>query len=466
MSERRWAADHRGVRGRHASATPRSGARVASVWAVALVVVGLVLAGTTLLPWGGGVGAGADAEDLIAAGSAGDPVEGSTGDTAGRGRGAEVLWPADRWLERFDADWSRERPAAVALSASPDSWDHYPLAYSVDALTAAYRASGDTAYLSDGLTLLEGVVATARPSPELTDSRYGDGYRGWVSAREDVAGQEVPLFESYLWRYGTHLLAVASASGGATADPATAARVDALVGFVERDVFDKWFSRGPEGTVYRERTHMSAHWAFIAMDLYRLTGDGERRTRCAEVVRAITEGGSGERHSLAAQLVPSEEAAGALFWSDEWGSYREPGQDVAHGNNVVAYLVEAHDRDAGWPASTVGGLGATFTEVVWPAAPREDADGAPGTGRGAEFVDGSGEGSGWFSDGWVKLGRYDPALQRRLQGHDVANGQFVANGALNAAILACDGAPPAGQEPAPPACTPLPPWRQALPARR
>ncbi len=471
MSVHRWRVGARSSRGRHAAARRRAASHVAVRALTLALVVGLVVAGAVLLPRGGGAPSGADGGERTAPAAADDPTARDQGTPSAGGRTPEALWPAQRWLERFDEDWTRSRPQVVELSRSPDSWDHYPLSYSVDALTAAYRASGDTAYLEDGLTLLEDVAASARPSAELAGSRYRDGYRGWASAREDVAGQEVPLFESYLWRYGTHLLVVASASPQARADPAIAPRVDALVRFVERDVFDKWFERGPEGTLYRERTHMSAHWALLATDLYGLTGDPERRARCEEVARAIVDGGSGERHSLAAQLVPADEASGALFWSDEWGVYRAPGQDVAHGNNVIAYLVEAHDRGAGWPARTVEGLRVTFDEVVWPAQGRGAADGDQGAGRGAEFVDGSGRGSGWFSDGWVKLGRYDAALQRRLQSHDVANAQFFANGALNAAVLACggdvegDGA--AAREPAPPpACTPLPPWRQPLDGSR
>jgi len=36
----------------------------------------------------------------------------------------------------------------------------------------------------------------------------------------------------------------------------------------------------------------------------------------------------------------------------------------------------------------------------------------------------------------VKLGRFDPAVQRRLEDHEVVNDQFAANMALNARVLA------------------------------
>jgi hypothetical protein len=51
-------------------------------------------------------------------------------------------------------------------------------------------------------------------------------------------------------------------------------------------------------------------------------------------------------------------------------------------------------------------------------------------------VDGSGRGNGFFNDGFVKLGRYGTALQRRLESHEVAlNTQLYGNGALNARLL-------------------------------
>ena len=417
----------------------RAGRAGGVVRAVRLLLAGaavLALAVTTLVA-STGTGTRAGAADVApGAGAAPAPVRAADGDG---------LWSARRWLDAFAADWEATRPGATALATSGDSWDHYSLAYSVDALTAAYRAGGEQRYLDDALTLVEEVVASARPSSSLERSRYRDDHAGWASQREEVSGDEVPLYESYFWRYATHLLVVARTSGPAAADPAVQRRVDPLVSFAAREVFDKWFERGPDGTVFRERTHMSAHWAYVAMDLRDLTDDPVRRERCEDVVRAITGGGGGGRRSLAAQMVPADGASGALFWSEQWGSYRRPGQDVAHGNNVVAFVVEAHDRGAGWPTSTVRGLGATLDRVVWPRA-----------GTGAAFVDGSGTGTGWFSDGWVKLGRYDPALQRRLQDHAVVNGQFMANAALNAAVLACR--PGTG---GPPACTPLPPWRQA-----
>jgi hypothetical protein len=108
-----------------------------------------------------------------------------------------------------------------------------------------------------------------------------------------------------------------------------------------------------------------------------------------------------------------------------WGSTARPGQDVAHSNGMMAFIVEARDAGMEWTADDINKFKATFNSVIWPSATKY-----------ADYVDGSGAGNGWFNDGLMKLGRYDIDLQRRLEQHRVGeNSQFFANGALNVRIL-------------------------------
>jgi hypothetical protein len=218
---------------------------------------------------------------------------------------------------------------------------------------------------------------------------------------------------------------------------------------------EKWYARGPDETIYRSRTHMAAHWALIALNLSRITTDPQRRAVEEKVLKEITGDLPNYPSSLRGQLEPNPSKPDAYFWSDKWGSTSPPGQDVAHGNGVIAFVVAAHDAGEIWSDEDVRRFVTLFEDVIWPRP-----------GPGAEYVDGSGRGTGWFSDGFVKLGRYDPTVQRRLESHEPANGQFYANGALNAALLACgssDGtatAPPSSPQlvipqptgPEPPAC--------------
>ncbi|WP_242588511.1 hypothetical protein [Corallococcus macrosporus] len=310
-------------------------------------------------------------------------------------------------------------------SNSRDSWDFYNLAYGLDANTAMYRATGRRAYLDRALLYVNNLVASARVSSALPGSQFKDGYLGWTSALSVPAGQEVPLYESYCWRYVTRLLRVIRETPDLYASATYRAQYDRLLAFTEKNIFDKWFTRGANDFIYRNRTHMAAHWAFISMDLSRMTPDPERKARYLEVFDNINRGMPNFPSSLRSKLEPNPDHPAAWFWNDRWDSDAQPGQDVAHANNVLAFIVEAHDAGMEWKDADIRGFVATLNTVIWPA-PRVYA----------EFVDGTGTGDGWFNDGLMKLGRYDIDLQRRLEQHRVGqNSQFFANGALNVRLL-------------------------------
>lgn len=325
--------------------------------------------------------------------------------------------PVSHWAGVFARSWDFQYRHGLPLSRSADSRDHYDLAYDVDSCVAMFRATDQRRYLDRALTFTENVVASARPSSSLPDSGFRDRYRGWASRKSGEDGDEVPLYESYFWRYATSLLTAMHDNPRVARDRGYRARYDRLLAFAEVDVFEKWFSRGADDTIYRERTHMAAHWALIALNLSRLTGDAGRRARYTTVADRIDA-------RLRGQLRRNPADATAYFWSDVWGSTRRPGQDAGHGNGVVAYVVEGRDRGRAWTGADMAAFGATLTRVVWPSGATYHA-----------FVDGTGSDNGWFADGWVKLGRYDPAVQLRLEGHQVVNDQFAANMALNARLL-------------------------------
>jgi hypothetical protein len=320
-----------------------------------------------------------------------------------------LLRPVSYWAGVFQQSWDYQYRNSLPLSRSADSWDHYDLSYSVDSCVAMFRATGERRYLDRALEFVENVAGSAVVSP--------DGYRGWRSSKSGQGGAEVPLYESYFWRYGTALLVALRDAPAVYADPRYRARYDRLLAFAETDVFAKWFSRGPADTIYRERTHLVAHWSLIALNLSRLTADATRRARYLDVVATVD-------RKLRGQLRRNPAEPTAYFWSDVWGSAERPGQDVSHGNGVMAYVVEARDRATAWTAADLAAFSAVLTEVIWPGGRTYRA-----------YVDGTGSDNGWFSDGFVKLGRRDPAVQHRLDGHQVINDQFAANMALNARIL-------------------------------
>ena len=337
-------------------------------------------------------------------------------------RRAIRLRPLAYWAGVYEQSWDYQTENILPQSRSADSWDHYSLSYSLDANVAMFRATDRRRYLDRALDWTDNVMAAAAPSSDLTSSQYRDRYRGWVSQQE--GGTEVPLYESYFWRYGTAVLPVMRESPAVYADPGYRARYDRLLRFAEVDVFEKWYSRGADENIYRSRTHMAAHWAQIALNLSLVTTDPARRARYRQVVDNIDLHLPHVDAGLRRQLRRNPAEPTAYFWNDVWGSFRRPGQDVGHGNGVVAYVVEARDRGARWTDADMAAFSALLVKVIWPG------------GRSYRgYVDGTGTDNGWYSDGFVKLGRYDPAVQQRLDEHAVVNDQFAANMALNARLL-------------------------------
>ncbi|WNG30160.1 hypothetical protein F0U62_43725 [Cystobacter fuscus] len=331
------------------------------------------------------------------------------------------------WETLFRKNWNSEHTSSfLSKSTSLDSWQFYDLAYGIDGNTAMFRATGKTEYLDRALLYVNNMVNNAKSSASLPKSQFKDGYLGWASARSDTLGQEVPLFESYCWRYVTRLLRAMHETPEVYGNANYRAQYDKLLAFSEKNIFEKWFKRGANSYIYRNRTHMAAHWAYIAMDLSLMTTDSARKANYVAVFNNINRDNlPNAASSLRKQLAPSPVNASAYFWSDVWASRSRPGQDVAHGNGVMAFIVEARDAKMEWTDQDVRAFTATLNSVIWPSA-----------GKYAEYVDGSGSGTGWFNDGLMKLGRYDTNLQKRLETHSVGNNtQFFGNGALNVRLL-------------------------------
>jgi hypothetical protein len=340
-------------------------------------------------------------------------------------KGTIALKPITYWTGQYEQSWDYQTQTTLPQSKSGDSWDHYNLCYLVDANTAMFCATENTRYLDRALEYVENVYDTAARSSAMRTSQYRDNYRGWVSNGPDLdrPGVEVPLFESYFWRYGSTLLRVMRETPTVYQDPKYRAWYDKLLTMAEVDIFEKWYTRGTDN-IYRSRTHMASHWALIAMNLALITTDPARRMRYRQVVDNVDQHLPNVDASLRGQLRRNPKETTAYFWSDVWGSYRRPGQDVAHGNGEMAYIAEARDHGDHWTDTDMAAFSALLTKVIWPGGKVYRA-----------YLDGTGSDNGWFSDGYVKLGRYDPAVQRRLETHLVVNEQFAANMALNVKVL-------------------------------
>ena len=231
----------------------------------------------------------------------------------------------------------------------------------------------------------------------------------------------MPLFESYGWRFIARLLYLMRDQRGYEAPYAK------LLAFTETNIWDKWYARGVTTNMYRVNTHMASHWAYIGLFLGGYPA-AARRTQCMTVASNISHQGmpNHQGRSLRTQLIDSPVLAGASFWNTDWGSTSRPGSDVNHGEAVVNFCVEAHQLGVpAWTAADMTRLVKLLSGVIWPRS-----------GGGAGYVDGSGTGNGWFH-GYAKLGRFDVALHKRLEGHATGNNSIwhIGNMAASARRL-------------------------------
>ena len=325
------------------------------------------------------------------------------------------------WRGKFDEQatyfWNYNLPK----SQSEDSMDYYNMAYGVDGYVSMFEATGATAYLDSAVTLVTNMIDNAAPSTSLGSSAFRDGYSGWISQQPDVLGEEVPLYESYCWRYVTRLLTAIKAN------PATfvshRAEYNQILAFTERNIFDKWYTRGLNRYIYRENSNMASHWAYISLHLRKHTLDVTRQGRC-DTIRCNIDtlgipnwGGDSLRAKMTASL--NRAMAGAYSWDSGWRTTSRPGQDTSHACAEITYICESLDNTSVWNATDVNRFGATLTKLIMP--------------RKAAAVDGTGTGSGWIADGWPKLGRFSVPIQQALETYGVqGQGQYMASMAANA----------------------------------
>lgn len=343
---------------------------------------------------------------------------------------AWAIMTVEEWEVQFLKYWQSEYNKCEPYSLAEDSWPGYSLAYCIDANTSMFLATGKSSYLDRALVYINNRIKVAKPSHTFQLSQYKDDYLTWVNHSHTELGddgKEYPLFEAYLWRYVGHLLRVMRETDTIYSNPEYRSQYQEILDFTEKHIFQKWYSRGLYH-IYPVRTHMASHWAYLTLELWHITTNNQLKSIYKDIYEKISSTGFRENnYSLKNQLIVKNLSPSVYFWNASWGSEAPPGQDVSHGNNVISYIVEAHALNAGWNDTELLRFKNTFNTIVWPQE-----------NQYAEYIDGSGTGNGWFSDGFSKLGRFDKNLQQRLEQIRFKrpwDTQFIGNGALNAKIL-------------------------------
>ncbi len=335
----------------------------------------------------------------------------------------------------FDAYWSAEEKGwYTAISTSGNEGDIYYLD-GIQALVTMFQATGDTDYMDDAIRLIKNIMATAKPSSSLPQYRgYNDSYLSWHSnSSTSVTGQglsgdggQAPLYETRGFQHVAKLLWVLYESPNLRASRYQS-DYQAILDFVETHIWEKWFSRD-DWVPYRLSIDGTAGWARIGFFLHKITGDSKYRLVFDRFNTNMNYGTSAKsmREILKSNSANSSGYQWTLLWSGN--SYEGSSvTDLDHSNRAVLLMVDAHEFGDYWTDSDMNKLVNTWN-VFWPSG-----DGS----SMKKFLDGTGGNDGALVEpGWIKLGRFNKALQTRLETRNLHYAIYDQVVCLNYAELA------------------------------
>ena len=359
-----------------------------------------------------------------------------------------------RWLKLFDScyygNYSNIKPLQkvwmdYSKNAGAEGFNF--CAEGIDALLAAYKASGNQKYFDDALTMCKNIAGSATSTNTISKSIYrsnsNGNFKGWVSksrsaANKTLYNQEVPLYESYIFRYFAKLLYVIKTTPSLNAKYKN--DYNTLLDFVETSGWRKWYSRGGNSSLtnaylMRPRTHMSANWGLAALYLSETTNDNTIRQQCLSFLNVLN-----NRLKKNFRVNPLD--GNSYIWNATWDDARGNAsivQDVSHGNHVVSYIVESYSLGKYWKREDIDKLCNLVKNVLYNATNNSFYDNLDRSALKGSTTKGY-----YQSDGWVKLAKYDLSVYnlytkfagniKEITSYD-QDGQFFANMALNAKIL-------------------------------
>ncbi len=330
------------------------------------------------------------------------------------------------WKNLFDKEWidndnQIDFDDAIRLSKSKNlNQEYYFLGYYIDGLVKMWQASGDDKYLDSALQLINQTINDA--------SNVDQTYKGWPNSENNGH----PLWDSFYWRHVATLLRIMYKSPNLRSNRIYQEEYDKLLSFTEKNIWNRYDLKRNEN-IYRINTHMTSHWARIAMELYIITN----KVKYKEVFDNISFKNIPNRgSSLRNQLKNNPNQPSAYIWNLDWNGSQI--QDTSHAGAIISFWVEAYDNNMYWNNDDITALCSTLKNVIW-----KDSDGQ----RFYKNIDRTG---GYELHGriheWLNLGRYDKTIQNRIRENYTGKNltyygiQPIGIAALNAKILS-DGHP-------------------------
>jgi hypothetical protein len=285
------------------------------------------------------------------------------------------------------------------------------LSYNINARNTMYRATSNIKYLTQNHEIISAIIDAGKYNSE------GNNSLKWIansSSPKDkqVLGKEVMLYEGYLFRYVAEYSYIIQNSNFSNSV------IKELYVPIEviQSTYDKWYKRledkknlvsGMIGT----RTHIGSHWATIAMYLFKLTKNSQKKVKYKRLLQMYDQH---LRENLKSQVI---NGVNSYIWDSTWDvdfyiDYNKNRamkvsiiQDVAHGNHIVQYIIDAYNLKLNnWTASDLEKLSNTLIFNIWKVKTSSFSDNVDGSNSIVEEI----KGTGWKqTDGWMKLMPYN-----------------------------------------------------------
>jgi hypothetical protein len=401
----------------------------------------------------------------------------------------QAVLPVSHWQAIFDKEimpsnsYIRSKCNDFILNPSTNQNLYHFGSNCVDGFVAMFEATGNTKYLDIAIDHTIKIISSSNTT--------WNGYRHWTGN----AGN--PLDQSHTWRHMAKMLYVMNKSPELLQNTSYKSKYDQILAFTERDIFKKWWDASesriangggdpkrigdPKLTyIFRSRTHMASHWAYIGMVLEEIGTQAAMKDEYKLThTKVNTDMSPYHPSSLRQQMEKYPGDPSILIFHDEWGrSYDDinerpkpepswypeeggyhPVSDTHHGADTIGYILESYEIGKYWTRADVEGLINLTYKLTWNKSMTDP--------KWAGFIDGTEpgrSGSNCIEDGQIKLGRYSVQLQKVFE-KDTPSGcypaAFYGSGALNASRLAGAQTPPVTQPPSTPPATPV---RTSVPA--
>ena len=325
------------------------------------------------------------------------------------------------------------RENCLAQSSLGDAMKFMDISGVVDGLKCMYSSTKDEIYLNDEIKLINNILSTAEVSKNIPYNTYllKDDYLSWTSKTPGYTyNSESPVYEGYIFRDITQFLYILKKSGWTDVSAQNNSWYTNALSFIEKNIWEKWTSRSnringqPYTILLSRRTHVASHWAYIALMLNQITQNPVIKSQSQELCNMYD-------LLLKRNLKPNPNYPQAYIWNSSWDNVEGTQasipndvalQDVAHGNQVIAYVVAAEELgNPTWKPEDISYFTNTILQVVYNAK----------TLRFSEMVDGSSpsnsESGNFQTYGWVKLGRLNKKAKDFYLKYAIENDKLVIN---------------------------------------